>query len=106
MNNKKIISLMIASGLFCTVFVWQGVEPVITKLGTAGWSILAVCIFAVPVIIGNSEAWRALFLNKPRPSFINTIYASWISTSVFMAQIQENLEQNGVLADYIHTEAF
>jgi hypothetical protein len=61
MNNKKIISLMIASGLFCTVFVWQGVEPVIAKLGTAGWSILAVCIFAVPVIIGNSEAWRALF---------------------------------------------
>ena len=82
MNRKKILSSLIAVGLFSAVFVWQGVAPVLAKLSLAGWPLLLVCLFALPVFFGNSEAWRALFPSGRRPPIVNALWASSMGAAV------------------------
>jgi putative membrane protein len=82
MNRKKILSILIAIGLFSAVFIWQGVAPVLAKLSLAGWPLLFVCLFALPVFLGNAEAWRALFPSGRRPSIFKALYASSMGAAV------------------------
>lgn len=82
MNRKKIFSILIAGGLFCTVFIWQGIAPVLAKLSLAGWPLLFVCLFAMPVFLGSSEAWRILFPSLRRPLIFKVLWASSMGSAV------------------------
>jgi len=82
MNRKKILSILTAIGLFSAVFIWQDVAPVLAKLSLAGWPLLFVCLFALPVFLGNSEAWRTLFPSGRRPPIFKALWASSIGSAV------------------------
>lgn len=82
MRSKNILSILVAIGLFSIIFVWQGVVPVLAKLSLAGWPLILVCFFSIPVFFGNSEAWRILFSNSPRPLFLQTLWASSMGSAV------------------------
>ncbi len=82
MNSKKVILTLLAVSLFIAIFVWQGIEPVMAKLTTAGWPLIYVCVFVVPVVIGDSEAWRILFAIGRRPSVYKSAIATWVGSAV------------------------
>jgi len=82
MNSKKVILALLAVSLFIAIFIWQGIEPVMAKLTSAGWPLIFVCIFVVPVVIGNSEAWRVLFPIDRRPPVLKSAIATWVGSAV------------------------
>jgi putative membrane protein len=83
MSSKTSFAGLLAGLAFVGVLVaWQGLDQVAGILGTAGWSLLLVCLLAPPEALLASEAWRHLFPSDRKPGIWQTLCASWMGVAV------------------------
>lgn len=84
LGDRRRVSLALAVGLalLTGLVVWQGVEPVLRTLESAGWGVLwLVPLYAAPLVLA-SEAWRVLFPRLRPLVWSLSAYLTWIGLAV------------------------
>jgi len=79
---RVALGLLAGLALLSALLTWQGVTPVATRLAEAGWSLLLICLFALPEHLLNAEGWRRLFPRERRPRPGRTLLAIWMGGAV------------------------
>lgn len=82
MKLPHLLGLFTGLVIVFAVFAWVGIAPVVSILAETGWPILIVCIFFIPEILLNTEAWRRLYPAGRIPGFGATALATWIGSSI------------------------
>ena len=64
------------------LFIWQGLDPVLTAFAAAGYGIIWVALSHFASMLLNARAWQILLPERNRPSTIFFLWAVWLRESV------------------------
>lgn len=75
MKLKSLIGLFVGVCLLAVLLISSQIEEVIETIGSVGWGVLLVCVFALPNLMLGAEAWRRLFPRGLKPNYGQAFFA-------------------------------
>lgn len=82
MKRSFVIGSLAGLALFTALIVWYGAAEVADALLVMGWSILAVSLFRLVLLVFDLLSWRVLLDPDARQSFLQLFWIRWIADSV------------------------